>query len=280
MILIIDAGSTKTTWCIVDNDGNICIELKTPGINPVTMKSSDIEAIVNDIVVPGTRNYAIDSIYYYGAGVIDEIRSKVVKESLAAIGPDIEVEVRTDLLGACRALLGNHPGLVGILGTGSNSCYYDGHEIVDNTPPLGYILGDEGSGAAIGKRFIHHLFKRQLHDELVDAWREEINMTVNDVIDRVYRRPGANTWLASLVPFIKRHIGHPTLDLLVRDEFAEYFEYNLLNYMPRNIGFIGSVASTFETQLRMVARHYTFEIIGIMPDPMPGLIAYHTAEKN
>ena len=289
MILIADSGSTKTDWAFVEN-GEIKERIETPGINPVHMSETQIKEIIT-LLFPLSSFLSplssLKAVYFYGAGCIPPYKNKVDK-ILAEQFPEAEIHVESDMLGAARALFGREAGIACIMGTGSNSCVYDGENIIDNIPPLGYILGDEGSGAYLGRVFLQHLFKRQLSDQLREEFLSEYHLTYEEIIDRVYRQPGANRFLASLCPFIRKHLvgtsevgtDESTIDFFVGCAFEDFFNFNIHPYgrpeLP--VGFIGSVAWHFREYLSPVSEDLMeYPVKAIVQSPMSGLVKYHSA---
>lgn len=229
MILIADSGSTKTQW-IVLKDGSVAATPVTSGLNPVVMEAGLIRKRLQQELTPHLDE-APRQIVFYGAGCGSPQSCGLMADCLAAVTGCTDIEVRSDMLGACRALCGDSPGIVCILGTGSNSCYYDGCEITANVSPLGYILGDEGSGAVLGKTLLADIFKNQLPEKIIaDFHKEYPELTRDELITRVYRRPEANRFMASFVPFLARHASHPAIDRLVTDAFLSFFTRNVLSY--------------------------------------------------
>lgn len=279
MKLIVDAGGTKTRWRVVDGDGNTTTTITTAGINAVTTSVDEIKRIIIEELLPRLGLYDIMEIYYYGAGVIGPEQQEAIAAILKQNLGDVRVEVYSDLIGTARALCGHRPGIACILGTGSNSCYYDGKEIVANTSPLGYILGDEGGGASIGKAFLNALFKNRMPAEVMQLWKEEVGLSVPQVIENVYRRPGANTFLASLVPFVSRHIDNSEIEALVCDELHRFISNNVKGYSEitdcKELRFTGSIARVFEKQLGTVAHKTGYNIVQVVDDPLPLLVKYH-----
>lgn len=283
MILIADGGSTKTDWAFVEN-GKIIERISTPGINPVHMSEEEIQGVLS----PLSSRLSPLKIHFYGAGCIPPYINKVEK-TLAATFPSAEVHVESDMLGAARALFGHEAGIACIMGTGSNSCVYDGEQITDNIPPLGYILGDEGSGACLGRLFLQHLFKRQLSGQLREEFLREYHLTYADIIDKVYRQPGANRFLASLCPFIRRQLrtqgpvdaasDEAIISFFVACAFEDFFNFNVNAYQRNDlpVGFIGSIAWHFRDHLTSVAEgvmcHHVKEIV---QSPMEGLVRFHS----
>lgn len=281
MILIADAGSTKIHWAIADN-GLLLREFETPGVNPVMLGIGALHDRLCGDLAAHLSNTSPDRVYYYGAGCIAGMCDHVAEVLRIASGCR-EVYVASDMLGAARGVCGHVAGLVGILGTGSNSCLYDGEKIVDAVPALGYVLGDEGSGSVIGRRLLGDLFKRLLSEAVSDAFDREYGLSMADVVDHVYRRPEANKFLASFMPFVKRWIADDTIVRLVEDEFTRFLERNMAAYntddsMPVN--FVGSVAVNFEPQLRNALTRCGMRCGRIVSDPLSGLIEYHNETYN
>ncbi|MBQ7423460.1 MAG: ATPase [Prevotella sp.] len=268
--LIADSGSTKTHWALVGEDGEV-ENFSTSGINPVHMSVEEIRAIVASLNLG--RDSAKMGVSFYGAGCAQPF-SKKVEEALKGEFPDADVFVGSDMLGAARALFGNGEGIACILGTGSNSCLYDGREIVNNIPPLGYILGDEGSGAVLGRMFFNAMFKGFLPEGIREAYLKEEQLTHADVIDRVYRQPQANRFLASTSHFISRHLNFPELRALVEENFRGFFLRNVLRYGRRDVpvGFVGSIAWVYRDILESVASEFKINIAKIVQSPIELLV--------
>ena len=191
------------------------------------------------------------------------------------------VEVAGDLLGAARALCGSTSGIACILGTGSNSCFYDGKTIVKNVPPLGYILGDEGSGAALGKLFMNGIFKGRLPEAVRELYLREENLTYQEIIERVYRKPLANRFLASTAQFINRHLDLPELEALVQQNFELFFERNVCEYVcygVKKVSAIGSIAYHFRNVFEKAAAKFGFEVDKVEKSPIRGMLAYHQSK--
>ena len=205
MKLIADSGSTKTDWVLADGAG-IKARLQTQGINPFHQKEDDIRAILHSMC---EVQASMCEIYFYGSGLRKELEPTMERLLHEAFPKAVSVEVHSDLLGAARAVCGRREGIACILGTGANSCLYDGQNIVGNTPPLGYVLGDEGSGAVLGRQLLNALYKGFLPASLLNDFQAFTGMTMGDVIARVYRQPMANRFLASLSPFISTHLDLP-----------------------------------------------------------------------
>lgn len=280
MILIADCGSTKIDWCLVDN-GNIAERHETTGINAIMLTEEEIAQRIADELgsVLKTPAENIEAVYFYGAGCISPEVCGNVERAIRKTIPAPTIEVATDLLAAARALCGHDAGIACIMGTGSNSCYYDGDNIVDNVSPLGYILGDEGSGAVLGKILVGDVLKRQLPHEICERFLEEYNLDRLEIIRRVYREPQANRFLASLSPFLAANIGEPAIHRLVLNSFKSFFVRNITayeDYKVLPVGFIGSIAYYYSDVLEEAASSVGCIIGRILKSPMEGLIKYHS----
>ncbi|GAB6975352.1 ATPase [Prevotella falsenii] len=289
MILIADSGSTKTDWIVSGGEANNDKVISTQGINPFHQSDSEIELILKNEVLPRLISVLADtdaanlikSVAFYGAGCTESVQPKM-KNCLSETFVEAKVEVAGDLLGAARALCGSTSGIVCILGTGSNSCFYDGKTIVKNVPPLGYILGDEGSGAALGKLFINGMFKGGLPEAIRELYLREENLTYQDIIENVYRKPLANRYLASTAKFINRHFDLPELEALVRQNFELFFERNVCEYASygaKNVSAIGSIAYHFRSTFEKAAAKFGFEADRVEQSPIRGMLAYHHSKQ-
>lgn len=276
MILIADSGSTKTDWCVA-KDGFTVKRFTTQGINPYHQDERRINGIVLDELLPQTGEYKIKKIVFYGSGCRDETIPTLKNILYSAFNNNVEVEIYSDLLGAARAICGHEEGIACILGTGSNSCLYDGKKIVGNIPPLGYILGDEGSGATLGKIFINEIFKNSRMYDLKNEFLQVLKMTEGDIIDRVYRQPMANRFLASLAPFIHSHIERHEVNEIVTENFRQFLLKNVKRYHrdELQVSFIGSIAWHFKSQLLQSALEEKVYVGSVEKSPMDGLLRYH-----
>lgn len=280
MILIADSGSTKTHWVLVNNAG-IVTEVYTAGINPFYQSQYDIEKEIEYQLVPGLKNFDILSVFFYGAGCAFDDKKLIVKNALHSYFNNALIEIESDLLGAARGLLGSRKGIACILGTGSNSCFYDGTQITHNISPLGFILGDEGSGAVLVKQFIADCLKNQVPGDLSSLFMEKYELTPAYILENVYKKPFPNRFLAQFSPFLSENIAHPDVYKLVFNAFVAFFERNVKQYDHENIetSFTGSIAYHFRKVLEQAAQHCGVRIGEITQEPMQGLIHYHTNEK-
>lgn len=277
MILIADSGSTKTDWCAVENN-EVVLEIQTKGMNPYFQSEEDIVNEVKEALLPLLPAKPLTAIYFYGAGcAFDkiEVMRNALRKSLCVEG---EIEVNSDMLGTARALCGDEAGIACILGTGSNSCYYDGKEIVENVSPLGFILGDEGSGAVLGKLMVGSLLKNQLTPGLKETFLEEYQLTPAEIIDRVYRKPFPNRFLASLSPFLAKHLDDDSVQTLIKEAFAAFFRRNVMQYKFERckVHFCGSIAYYYRELLMSVAEELSINIGCIAQTPIDGLVSYHS----
>lgn len=279
MILIADCGSTKIDWCLV-KDKEIKKRVLTTGMNAMMLTREEMSQRIAAELMPQLEGLTdgIDAIYYYGAGCISPQVCGSVADALRDNIAAAVVEVASDLLAAARALCGNDEGIACIIGTGSNSCYYDGKEIVDNVSPLGYILGDEGSGAVLGKLLVADVLKNQLPAELCQKFLDEYHLDRLTIINRVYREPQANRFLASVTPFLLQNIAEPAIHRLVLNSFKSFFVRNITNYnryKELKINFVGSIAHYYAEVLGEAAASVGCTIGTIIKSPMEGLVDYH-----
>ena len=280
MILIADSGSTKTDWCVAEN-GCILRRIQAEGINPVYQTDEELCGAARGVArrLDGLRP---EAIRFYGAGCIHPQTERVRHALRQAFAETDDVEVGSDMLGAARALCGHQAGIVCILGTGSNSCYYDGAKIVANVSPLGFILGDEGSGAVLGKLLVGSLLKNQLAPGLKEEFLTTYALTPADIIDRVYRRPLPNRFLASLSPFLAAHLDDPGIHRLVLDSFRDFLRRNVMQYdwQAYNVHFCGSIAYHYQTILAEAASEEGVRVGQIVRSPMEGLVRYHDSRTT
>lgn len=278
--LIADSGSTKTNWLLIENDGKIN-KYRTEGINPVVGDSSIISHTISKSFAPKLNGTSIDKIFFYGAGCT-QAKKDVVEKALAKVFPDAEIEVQSDVLAAARALCGYKEGIACIIGTGSNSCLYNGKDIVRNISPLGYILGDESSGAVLGKNLIGNILKKQLPEEICHAFFEETKLTEEEIIDRVYRKPMPNRFLASLMPFIKNHHDNSQIAEFLVSNFRLFLRRNVYPYgrPDLEVHFIGGVAYNFREELKVAMNIEHLKMGNVELSPQNGLLAYHNTSIN
>lgn len=280
MILVADCGSTKIDWCLLD-DGKVVKQVFTMGMNAVMLTEEEMRTRIADELMPDMAGYPVEAVYFYGAGCISpEVCANVARAISANIPDATTVEVHTDLLAAARALCGRSAGIACIMGTGSNSCYYDGEKICDNVSPLGYILGDEGSGAVLGKILLGDVLKNQLPADLCEKFLKQYDLDRMTIIRRVYKEPQANRFLASVTPFLIENIDRKEVHDLVFNAFRAFFVRNICQYPSHKeltVNFIGSIAYYYRAVLAEAAASVGCTVGNIIKSPMEGLVKFHTA---
>ncbi|MBR5511480.1 MAG: ATPase [Bacteroidaceae bacterium] len=278
MILISDSGSTKTDWVLLDDDA-VLLRAKTQGLNPTQQKCEDIAEILERELKPQLEGREPDRIFFYGAGCAYEEANLRMRTALESLFVTRDIEINSDLLAAARALCGHEEGIACILGTGSNSCYYNGKKIVDNIPPLGFILGDEGSGATLGRQLVNGCLKRQFSQEICTKFFEQYNLDVAKILERVYREPMPGRFLASLSPFLCENRRNPEIRNMLVKSFVAFFQHNSMAYrrswLP--VHFVGGIAVNFQEEVKEAAESLGLSIGNIVESPMKGLIEFHTA---
>ncbi|MDD6901013.1 MAG: hypothetical protein PUE25_04200 [bacterium] len=276
--VIAESSSTRTEWALVQGD-KIIEHAYTEGLNPFFQTRREISHIIRLGLPPEFFKRRWSHVYYYGAGCSNPEKNKIVESSLVAQFKT-PVTVDSDLVGATRGLLVHEPGLACILGTGSNSCLYDGNQIIKHVRSGGYILGDEGSGAAMGRLFIGDLLKGFVPSDIRDSFVEKFNLNVDLLMDEVYNNPHANRNLRNYGVFLSEHLQNEYVYRLVFNEISRFFERTILQYDYQSyaINFVGSVACQFSEVLLSVASKYGANIKKIVRASMPGLVIYHTCD--
>ena len=281
MILIADSGSTKTAWKLISELGSVR-NLKTTGINPFFRTENDIFEELESILLPET-GIEVSHIYFYGAGIINLEKGEIIQKALNRIYINAPVETYSDVLGAARALFGDQPGIACIMGTGSNVCLYDGEKIIQGISPLGFILGDEGSGAVMGRKLLGDYFKDVMPQYLRVAFSEKFKITHDEVLNRVYRSEKPNQFLAQFTTFLSDHANSAYCQEFLQQNFIDFFERNVIklpDYRKYQIGFAGSVAYYFSQILKNTASYFGFDQTLILKEPIDGLEKYHTKLKS
>lgn len=274
-ILIADSGATKTDWCLT-SDGKIIQRFESKGISPVFQTQEEIAEEIKLHVYPVFKKSEIGAVYFYGTGCIPE-KIQSVKNAISQSFPVERIQVYSDLIAAAHSLCGHESGIACILGTGSNSCEWNGNDIAKQISPLGFILGDEGSGAHLGKLLVSDTLKNQISEELKESLLEKYDLSQAIIIDRVYRQPFPSRFLASLAPFLLENIKETSIHNIVAKSFSDFFERNVAqyNYRENKVNFVGSIAWHFADILRNVASKRGIEIGKIEKSPMPGLVEYY-----
>lgn len=275
MLLIADSGSTKVDWRAIHKDGSVQ-EITTAGINPFFQTDEQIIYELEQHLLPSV-SALVNEIHFYGAGVSSPEKIQVLQNCFKEVFPTAVAYAYTDLLAAARALCGHKPGIAGILGTGANSCFYDGKDIADNVPACGFILGDEGSGAVLGKRLISDYLKRQLPAEISDLFTQKYGLNYNSIVERVYRQPFPNRFLATFSVFLNENKANPYIYKLLRSGLEEFFTRNILQYDYKKypVNLVGSVAYYYSDIINDIASQYGIKIGRILKSPIDGLVEYH-----
>ncbi len=275
--LIADSGATKTEWCLLGNGKRKTII--TQGISPYFLNTAQITDLLKKELLPKLGKTEVREIFYYGTGCANPVNAKSVKKALLNVLPGSRAEVTHDLMAAARSLCGKSKGVACILGTGSNSCYYDGKKIVRNSPGLGYVLGDEGSGAYLGKKVIQYYLYGTFDDEL--RGRFDLTYTTNaaEILENVYKKPLPNRYLAGFTRFLAENRGHFMIENIIEDGLNDFFFIHLCKYRETwtlPVHFTGGVAFVFKDVLKQLCDCYEFELGKVTRSPMEGLIEYHS----
>jgi len=278
-ILLADSGSTKTEWCLLKSgEDKPFLRFYTDGLNPYYHTTESIRDVLRYAVIPNLAKHEIDELYFYGAGCSLDEKKRIISAAISEVFQDSTFDIQDDLLGAARALCGDEPGIACILGTGSNSCLYDGTQVVDNIPSLGFILGDEGSGGYIGKQLIHAYFYRDMPAELKLDMEKTYTMDRRFILDGIYHKPQSNRFVASFTNFTSVHKSHPFIQNLVKNAFDVFLNSNIFkyeNYKEIPIGFIGSVAFNHQDIMKDLLESYGLRVSRFIKNPMETLIDYH-----
>lgn len=278
-ILLADSGSTKTEWCLISPKSKEQVQhFFSDGLNPFYHTPESIQDVLRYAVKPNLADIHIDSIYFYGSGCSLDEKKKMIHVALSNLFADCTIEVQDDLLGAARAVCNTSAGIACILGTGSNSCLFDGTTILDTIPSLGFVLGDEGSGGYIGKQLIHSYFYRDMPQDLRLEMEKTFTMERRVILDGVYYKPQSNRFVASFAAFTSTHKSHPFIQNLIKNAFDTFlnsmiFKYEGYKNIP--IGFIGSVAYSHQDIMISLLQDYGLSRSRFIKNPMETLIDYH-----
>ena len=272
--LLADAGSTKTDWLLQDEHGETQ-RFHTDGMNPSLLTDDEIYHILTSQLLPLLGESIVDKVEYYGAGCRGEASVRMQNILCKVVGAQ-NITVDSDMLGAARMLCGQKAGIVCILGTGANSCLYDGQQISRQTPALGFILGDEGSGAVLGRRLIGDIFKGQLPEDLCKDFLLDYPLTMDELIRRVYRTSAPNQYLASFTPFLSKNLHRPEIQDIIQGEFHRFIRRDVLAYLPfaeasTPLHFVGSIASVFQELLSEVVAQYHLTLGMVVRKPIDAL---------
>jgi N-acetylglucosamine kinase-like BadF-type ATPase len=277
MKLIADSGATKSDWMIIDDAGEQ-MSFQLVGMNPFYVDTNEIVNIISKELIPFINAKAIKQVFFYGAGCSSVFKGMVIEEALSKLFRNAEINIDSDLMGSARALFGDREGIACILGTGSNSCYFNGEKIVENVMSLGYFFGDEGSGAHMGKLFLKDYLLGNLPKELEAKFKKDYNYTRDNILDAIYNLPFPNRFLASFSEFYADNLSNKYIFDLVTNSFREFFINQIEKYQKHKLlplSFTGSVAFYFEALLRKIASEFGVKIEKILRSPINALSEYH-----
>jgi N-acetylglucosamine kinase-like BadF-type ATPase len=276
--LIADSGATKAEWCLINHGKKKTIF--TQGISPYFLGTDQIAELVQNELAGKLKNVSIEHIYYYGTGCANPENARNLKKALLRVFPQAHINVNTDLMAAARAVCGHEKGIACILGTGSNSCYYNGSKIIKNSPGLGYVLGDEGSGAYLGKKVLQYYLYNTFDEDLRARFDAKFLTNPVEILDNVYKQPLPNRYLASFTMFLAENRGHFMIENIIEDGLNDFFFQHLNKYnevWKYPVNFVGGVAYGFKDIIKELCNSYEFELGKILKNPMEGLVLYHNA---
>lgn len=276
MIIIADSGSSKIDWRLLKKDGSIA-QANSSGFNPYYQPIEDLRKNIQAALVPLTPE-RVTKIFFYGTGVSSPKNQEVVRRTFLDFFPEATVEIEWDLLAAARALCGQEAGIACILGTGSNSCLYDGKKIKDQVANLGWILADEGSGATIGKRLLFDYLRNKMPESLAKQFQQRFPFSREEFLEKIYQQGKPSTFLSTFSKFIFQHLKESYCYHLVYDSFLEFYENNVMRYEGYEnlkVHFVGSIAFYYSDVLRQVANDKGITVKNILEAPIAGLTLYH-----
>lgn len=275
-ILIADAGATKTEWCLLYNGKKKSVN--TMGISPYFLNSEQIAALLLKDLQPALKKINVDEVYFYGTGCLNPLNNKIVKQAISNVFPGAKVYVSNDVEGAAIGLCGHNKGIAVILGTGSSSCFYNGKKIKTSKPGLGYALGDEGSGAYLGKKVLQYYLYGTFDEDLRLRFDAAYATNTAEILESIYKKPLPNRYMASYARFLADNRGHYMIENIIEDGLNDFFFTHLVKYNEAwkyPINFVGGVAFGFKDVVKELCDAYNFELGRILQKPMKGLIEYH-----
>ncbi len=275
--LIADSGATKAEWVLMNKGKNKT--LFTQGISPYFLTTAQITELVQTELAEKLKGIVVEEVFFYGTGCSNPDNAKSVKQALGQVFPSAKIDVQTDIMAAARAVCNREKGIACILGTGSNSCYYNGKKITKNSPGIGYILGDEGSGAYLGKYVVQHYFYNTYDEDLMARFDARFVATKVEILNNVYKKPLANRYLAQFALFLAENRGHYIIENIITDGLNDFFRQHLNKYTETRktpVHFVGSVAYGFKDVLQELCTSYGFTLGTVLKAPMSGLVNYHS----
>ena len=281
MIIIADSGSTKCSWAICDKNGQIVERCSTIGFNPYFIKSSQVLNHLQNSDLKEIKDN-VDEVYFYGAGCSSKKMNDIIEKPFIEFFSNAQVNIHHDLDAACYSMYDGEPAITGILGTGSNSCLFDGEKIYENAPSLGFMLGDEASGNNFGKKLLCLYFNNVLDEDLKQKYEETYETDIAQINSNVYNNSRANVYLAKFFPFVSENKGHPQMHTLIMKTLDEFFKLHICcfeDFKKVKVNFIGSVAFFLKEEIEKVAQKYNCEIGHVVKNPIDRLIKYHFSNK-
>ena len=277
--LIADSGATKAEWCLVNNGKKQT--LFTQGISPYFLSTDQIAELLSKELAPKIKNVTVEHIFYYGTGCANIENAKSIEKALKKVFPKAKASVNTDLMAAARAVCGRSKGVVANLGTGSFCCFYNGTKMVNQRPGIGYALGDEGSGAYLGRRVIQYYLYETFDEDLRARFDAKYVTTRVEILENVYKKPLPNRYLASFTMFLAENRGHYMIENIIEDCLNDFFFQHLCKYAEvwkYPVNFVGSVAFGFKDVIKQLCDSYEFELGTVLKNPMEGLVEYHNKD--
>lgn len=274
--LILDSGSTKTEWCLLKNKKPLIFT--TQGMSPYFLDATGIEKIILEEAMPHIKKKLIAEVFFYGTGCKNPDNMRMIKKVFQKLFTDAQVTIDNDLSGAAKSLCSYEKGIACILGTGSNSCYFNGKRIVKNSPGIGYVLGDEGSGAYLGKKVIQHFLYNIFDDDLRSRFDAQFLTSAPEILEAVYKKPLPNRYLASFAIFLAQNRGHYMIENIIEDGLNDFFFTHVIRYRESNkipVHFTGGIAYGFKDVIQQLCKGYDLQIGNIYRSPMEGLIRFH-----
>jgi N-acetylglucosamine kinase-like BadF-type ATPase len=275
--LIADSGATKCEWCLVNNGKKKTIF--TMGISPYFLNQEQIVELLNKDLLPKLKNATVEEVHFYGTGLSNPHNVVIITKALKGLFKGAKVLVNTDMLAAARALCGNEKGMACILGTGSNSCFYNGKKITKIRPGVGYVLGDEGSGAYLGKRVIQYFLYDTFDEDLKSRFDARFVTNSVEILENVYKKPLPNRYLASFAIFLAENRGHYMVENIIEDGLNDFFYHHIYKFREswtHPLHFIGSIAFGFKDVLQDLCSAYELELGRVLQKPMDGLVKFHS----
>lgn len=278
MIVIVDGGSTKCDWVVLDAAGKIYLETNTAGFNPNITDAGLIPSEINRNIALTALKDQVEALFFYGSGCGLPENCRVVEREIRNVFPAADITVKEDLTAAAYSAYTGRPAIICILGTGSNACFFDGENIRRDLPSLGFLIGDEGSGSALGKLLVKNYFMKKFPADLHADFTEMFHLNIEDLIQNMYHNPRANAYMAEFSRFIVSRKNHPFLQHLVFEEIKNFLDFQVLPYEESKsceVNFIGSIAYYYEDILRAAAAEMHLNVGKVVQKPIESLVQYH-----